>query len=172
MLDRFVGSDGGRSAAGQLLHRILQILGISPERLERPIWDSSRSILGSTQGTFSPQHGFAYGLIFRTFSHWKLFRLADRGLVIERRMTMTKVLSADRYGSRFAAVYGSSKDQFRMNQKITPARASVEAIIADLAERQKLEGKLHFAQIIDLSMLAPVEPYQATLARLRAAALI
>ena len=85
---------------------------------------------------------------------------------------MTKVLSADRYGSRFAAVYGSSKDQFRMNQKITPARASVEAIIADLAERQKLEGKLHFAQIIDLSMLAPVEPYQATLARLRAAALI
>lgn len=85
---------------------------------------------------------------------------------------MTKMLSADKNKSRFAAVYGLGEDQFRLNQKLTPTRNSVEAVMADLAKRQTREGPLHFVQIIDLSMLEPVEPYQATLAQLRAAALI
>ncbi len=85
---------------------------------------------------------------------------------------MPKMLSADKNESRFAAVYGFGEDQLRLNQKLTPTRGSVEAVMADLAERQTREGLLRFVQIIDLSMLEPVEPYQATLARLRAAALI
>jgi len=80
---------------------------------------------------------------------------------------MTKMLAADQNGSRFVGVYGFGKDQFLLNQKLTPARATVQAVVADLAERQTQEGTLRFVQIIDLSMLEPVEPYQATLARLR-----
>jgi hypothetical protein len=82
-------------------------------------------------------------------------------------MTMTKMLAADQNGSRFVGIYGFGKDQLLLNQKLTPARASVQAVVADLAERQAEEGALRFVQIIDLSMLEPVEPYQATLARLR-----
>ena len=82
---------------------------------------------------------------------------------------MTKMHSADEKSIRFVGVYGSGKDQFLLNQKLTPARASVQAVVADLAERQAREGALRFVQIIDLSMLEPVEPYQATLARLSAA---
>jgi hypothetical protein len=85
---------------------------------------------------------------------------------------MTKVLSADKSGSRFVGVYGSGEDQIPLNQKLTPARGSIGAVIADLAERQMREGMLGFVQIIDLAMLEPVEPYQVTLTRLRDAALI
>jgi hypothetical protein len=86
-------------------------------------------------------------------------------------MTMTKMLVADQDGPRFVGIYGFGKDQFLLNQKLTPARASVQAVVADLAERQAQEGALRFVQIIDLSVLEPVEPYQATLARLRAPSL-
>ena len=81
---------------------------------------------------------------------------------------MTKMLAADQNGPRFFGIYGFGKDQFQLNQKLTPARASVQAVVADLAQRQAEEGALRFVQIIDLSMLEPVEPYQATLRRLRA----
>src|SRR5271168_1714234 len=95
----------------------------------------------------------------------------SRGPVIDRRMTMTKMLAADQNGPRFVGIYGFGKDQFLLNQKLTPARGSVQAVVADLAERQAQEGALRFVQIIDLSMLEPVEPYQETLARLHAASL-
>lgn len=80
---------------------------------------------------------------------------------------MTKMIAADQDGPRFVGIYGSGKDPFQLDQQLTPARASVQAVVADLAERQTREGALRFVQIIDLSMLEPVEPYQATLARLR-----
>jgi hypothetical protein len=86
-------------------------------------------------------------------------------------MTMTKMHAADQNGPRFVGIYGFGKDQFLINQKLTPARPSVQAVVADLVERQAQEGALRFVQIIDLSMLEPVEPYQATLARLRATSL-
>jgi hypothetical protein len=86
-------------------------------------------------------------------------------------MTMTKMLAADRNGPRFVGIYGFAKDQSQLDQKLTPARASVQAVVADLAQRQAEEGALRFVQIIDLSMLEPVEPYQATLARLRTTAM-
>ncbi len=84
---------------------------------------------------------------------------------------MTKMHAADQNDPRFVGIYGSGRDQFLLNQKLTPARASVQAVMADLAEKQTREGALGFVQIIDLSVLAPVEPYQATLARLRATSL-
>lgn len=80
---------------------------------------------------------------------------------------MTKMIAADQNGPRFVGIYGFGKDQFQLDQKLTPARASIQAVVADLAERQVREGALRFVQIIDLSMLEPVEPYRATLARLR-----
>lgn len=80
---------------------------------------------------------------------------------------MTKMLAAEENGPRFVGIYGFGEDQFLLNQKLTPARASVQAVVADLVEKQAQEGALRFVQIIDLSMLEPVEPYQATLARLR-----
>ena len=83
---------------------------------------------------------------------------------------MMKSNTADGYGSRFVAAYGFADAQFPLNQKLTPAHDTVEAVMADLARRQTREGSFCFAQIIDLSVLEPVEPYQATLARLRDAA--
>jgi hypothetical protein len=73
---------------------------------------------------------------------------------------------------RFVAVYGFGDRRRGAGQELTAPRESIEAVMADLADRQEREGKLSFVQIIDLSTLEPIEPYQATLTRLRRAALI
>lgn len=70
--------------------------------------------------------------------------------------------------SRFVGLYGLAGGSNQLTQKVTPARASIAAVMADFAVKQREEGRLGFAQILDLSMLEPVEPYQATLAKLRA----
>jgi hypothetical protein len=80
---------------------------------------------------------------------------------------MTRMISANQDGPRFVGIYSFGKDQFQLDQRLTPARASVQAVVADLAERQMQEGALRFVQIIDLSVLEPVEPYRTTMARLR-----
>lgn len=84
---------------------------------------------------------------------------------------MKKMLPADTDGSRFVGLYGISEDQGDLIQKLTPPRDSIDAVMADLADKQRHEGKLEFVQIVDLSMLQPVEPYQTTLARLHSTAL-
>jgi hypothetical protein len=73
---------------------------------------------------------------------------------------------------RFVAVYGFGDQRRRAGQELTVPRESIEAVMADLADKQEREGKLCVVQIIDLSTLELIEPYQATLARLRRAALI
>ena len=73
---------------------------------------------------------------------------------------------------RFVAVYVFGDQRRRAAQELTVPRESIEAVMADLADKQEREGKLCFVQIIDLSTLEPIEPYQSTLARLRRAALI
>jgi hypothetical protein len=73
---------------------------------------------------------------------------------------------------RYVAVYGFGDQRRHAGQELTEPRESVEAVMADLAAKQEREGKLFLVQIIDLSTLKPIEPYQATLARLRRSALI
>jgi hypothetical protein len=73
---------------------------------------------------------------------------------------------------RFVAVYGFGDQRRPAEQELTAPRESIEAVMADLADRQEREGKRCFVQIIDLSALEAIEPYQATLARLRRAGLI
>jgi hypothetical protein len=87
-------------------------------------------------------------------------------------MTMKKAITMEDRNCRFVGVYGLRDPQRHLTQELTQARPSIEAVMADLADKQEREGKLCFVQIVDLSLLEPVEPYQTTLARLRRAALI
>ena len=73
---------------------------------------------------------------------------------------------------RFVGVYGFGDQSRHGRQELTEPRESVEAVMADLADKQEREGKLCFVQIVDLSSLEPIESYQAALERLRRAALI
>ena len=82
---------------------------------------------------------------------------------------MQKTIPTDCEGARFVGLYGVGEDYAELIQKLTPARDSIAAVMADLSRRQKHEGGLGFAQILDLSVLEPVEPYQVTLARLNLA---
>jgi len=85
---------------------------------------------------------------------------------------MKKAIKANDERRRFVAVYGFDDPRRHPMQRLTEPRESIEAVMADLADKQEREGKPCFVQIVDLSTLEPVESYQATLARLRRAALI
>jgi hypothetical protein len=82
---------------------------------------------------------------------------------------MKKLTTSDNESRRFVAVYGVLDPRNSVTQELTQPRASIEAVIADVADRQDREGKICFVQIVDLARLKPVEPYQTTLARLRRA---
>jgi hypothetical protein len=84
---------------------------------------------------------------------------------------MKSTIAAGNGARRFVAVYGFD-DPRRLTQKLTEPRESVEAIMADLADKQEREGKPCLVRIVDLSLLEPVESCQATLERLRRAGLI
>jgi hypothetical protein len=86
--------------------------------------------------------------------------------------TMKKVTTSDNESRRFVGVYSFLDPGNSVTQELTQPRASIEAVIANVVDEQKREGKICFAQIVDLANLKPVEPYQATLARLRRATLI
>ena len=83
---------------------------------------------------------------------------------------MKTMQAAESDRSRFVGLYGLAGSADQLTQKVTPARASIADVMADFAEKQRREGRLGFAQILDLSMLEPVEPYQTTLARLHGSA--
>lgn len=85
---------------------------------------------------------------------------------------MKTATAAGNQTRRYVAVYGLGDRRRPAAQELTEPRESVEAVMADLAAKQEREGEIYLVKIIDLSMLEPIEPYQATLARLRRAALI
>jgi hypothetical protein len=84
---------------------------------------------------------------------------------------MKSITTSDYESRRFVAVYGFLDPGNSVTQELTEPRTSIEAVIADVANRQEREGKICFVQIVDLANLKPVEPYQTTLARLRRAVL-
>jgi hypothetical protein len=85
---------------------------------------------------------------------------------------MKNITKFDDESRRFVSVYGFLDPENSVTQELTQPRASIEAVIADVADRQEREGKICFVQIVDLARLRPVESYQTTLARLRRAVLI
>ncbi len=85
---------------------------------------------------------------------------------------MKKVITEKTKSRRFVAVYGFEDPRRRPTRELSEPRESVEAVMADLADKQEREGRLCLVQIVDLSVSEPVEPHQATLARLRRSALL
>ena len=75
---------------------------------------------------------------------------------------MKTTTTSDNESSRFVAVYGFLDLRNSVTQELTQPRASIEAVIADVAGRQDREGKISFVQIVDLANLKPVEPYQTS----------
>jgi hypothetical protein len=65
----------------------------------------------------------------------------------------------------FCGAYGVGDDGGNLTQEMTPVRQTVAEVVADLREARR-RRKLELAQIIDLRRLQPIEPAQATMARL------
>jgi hypothetical protein len=87
----------------------------------------------------------------------------------EREIVMKNTTTSNNESRRFLAFYGFLDPGNSVTQELTEPRASIEAVISDVADRQEGEGKICFVQIVDLANLKPVEPCQTTLARLHRA---
>jgi hypothetical protein len=82
---------------------------------------------------------------------------------------MKNITTSNNESHRFIALYGFLDLENLLIQELTEPRASIEAVIFDVADRQEREETICFVQIVDLANLRPVEHCQTTLARLRRA---
>ena len=69
-------------------------------------------------------------------------------------------------GGRFCAAYSTGSALDALSHELTPLRNTTQEVVADLLELRRLKRVIHFAQIIDMATLEPIEPPSATLARL------
>ena len=70
---------------------------------------------------------------------------------------------------RFCGVYSLGDALDWPRHELTPRRQTIGEVVADLLEVRRARRVVYFAQIIDMATLAPVEPEEATVARLRQA---
>ena len=81
---------------------------------------------------------------------------------------MKNVTASNAGSHRFTAFYGFLDPDNSVTQELTEPRASIEAVISDVADRLEREEKICFVQIVDVANLKPVEHCQTTLAGLPA----
>ena len=75
-------------------------------------------------------------------------------------------MSVEWLGSHYCAVYSLVDGSAEPCRALTPVRASIEAVLADLLRLRRGHSSFRHALVIDLSTLEPIEPMEMTLARL------
>jgi len=80
-----------------------------------------------------------------------------------------KNIARSNNGSRFVAFYGFLDPDESVTQELTVPRASIEAVISDIADIEQRDVKICFVQIVDLVNLRPVENSQTNSAWFRRA---